>query len=237
MTTQLAIKQVDFLGADLLAVQTEDFEVYAAINPILRGMGLNEKQTEYQRDKWLTDRVIAKGTRKFSGTLLNNKTGKDTWTISLKKLPLALAKINITPAMRRDNPELSTILEEYQDKCADVLAAAFLSGPGSYAALKEQIKAELLQELRTNPQIAGCVALQPGQDVWCITWYNRRYRLFRERVSRVICDGSGRIVCYRATLNGCGCDRRRIYPGEIGRKTFTSEQAAKEALDSYPWEL
>lgn len=41
-------------------------------------------------------------------------------------LPLALAKINITPKMKREQPELTSKLELYQDKCADVLASVFL---------------------------------------------------------------------------------------------------------------
>lgn len=42
-------------------------------------------------------------------------------------LPLWLAKINITPTMKRENPELVDRLIEYQLKAKDVLAEAFLS--------------------------------------------------------------------------------------------------------------
>ena len=47
---------------------------------------------------------------------------KETYCISQHKLPLALAKINITPKMKQNQPELVSKLELYQDKCADVLS-------------------------------------------------------------------------------------------------------------------
>ncbi len=50
----------------------------------------------------------------------------EVWCISNRKLPLALAKISITPKMRREQPETSNKLELYQEKCADVLANVFL---------------------------------------------------------------------------------------------------------------
>lgn len=51
---------------------------------------------------------------------------KETYCISQNKLPLTLAKINITPKMKQKQPELASKLELYQDKCADVLASVFI---------------------------------------------------------------------------------------------------------------
>ena len=48
------------------------------------------------------------------------------YCISQHKLPIALAKINITPKMKQTQPELASKLELYQDKCADVLASVFI---------------------------------------------------------------------------------------------------------------
>lgn len=123
----LIIKQVDFMGGNLLAIQEKvTGKIYTAINYVLRGLGFDEKQIEYQRDKWVEDKVISKGTLKFSGTLIKAKTGKDIWCISVNKLPLALAKINITPKIENEMPELAEKLEAYQNECADILAQAFL---------------------------------------------------------------------------------------------------------------
>ena len=123
----LVVKNVPFCGTELLAVQERgNGKIYAGINPILRDLGFDEKQIEYRRDKWVTDKAVSKGTLKFSGTFLGLKTGKDVWCIDIMKLPLALVKLEITPKMEKDMPELSAKLEEYQDRCADVLAEAFL---------------------------------------------------------------------------------------------------------------
>lgn len=48
-----------------------------------------------------------------NGTTLFDE--KETYCISQRKLPLALAKINITPTMKRNQPELVSKLELYQD--------------------------------------------------------------------------------------------------------------------------
>lgn len=49
-----------------------------------------------------------------------------TECISVHKLPLGLAKINITKRLERDYPNITEKLELYQDKCADVLASVFI---------------------------------------------------------------------------------------------------------------
>lgn len=124
----VVVKEVEFFGTELLAIKDVDSgNVYAGINAILKDMGFDDKQIEYRRDKWVSDKSLSKGTLKFSGTLIGAKTGKDVWCIDIKKLPLALAKLEITPKMEKEMPELSKKLEVYQDACVDVLAAAFLS--------------------------------------------------------------------------------------------------------------
>lgn len=123
----LIVKDVPFCGTELLAVQQkESGKIYVGINSILRELGFDEKQIEYRRDKWRDDKVLGKGIRKFSGTLLGAKTGKDVSCMEIKRLPLALAKIDVTPKMAGDMPDLAEKLEKYQDECADVLAQAFL---------------------------------------------------------------------------------------------------------------
>lgn len=127
MKNELVVKNVDFCGTELLAVKKkEDGKIYVGVNSILRELGFNEKQIEYRRDKWRDDKVLSKGVLKFSGTLVGAGTGKETWCIDIMKLPLALAKIEVTPRMSEELPDLADKLEKYQDECADVLAAAFL---------------------------------------------------------------------------------------------------------------
>lgn len=121
----LVTKNVPFCGAELLAVQDEFGKIYAGINSILRELGFDENQVRYRRDKWMSDKVISKGVRKFLHPSINGGN-QETYCIDIKKLPLALAKLDITPKMEKDMSWLSGRLEEYQESCADVLADAFL---------------------------------------------------------------------------------------------------------------
>ena len=134
--TALQVTNFDFYGDNLIALKDNATgEIYTAINSVLRGIGFTDKdQIRKRRDKWINDVVISKGVVKFNiptqevvtknDTTLFDK--KETYCISQHKLPLALAKINITPKMKQNQPELVSKLELYQDKCADVLASVFI---------------------------------------------------------------------------------------------------------------
>ena len=137
MNTQTALQVTDFnfYGDELIALKDNATgEIFTAINSVLRGIGFTDKeQIRRRRDKWINDPVISKGVIKFNipiqEVVTKNDTtllDKETYCISQHKLPIALAKINITPKMKQTQPELSSKLELYQDKCADVLASVFI---------------------------------------------------------------------------------------------------------------
>ena len=127
INTALQVTNFDFYGDDLIALQDNATgEIYASITHILRGIGFTERQIEHQKKKFLNDEVISKGTQKFSGVDLQMPSINEITCISNRKIPLALAKINITPKMKQTQPELAVKLELYQDKCADVLASVFI---------------------------------------------------------------------------------------------------------------
>ncbi|WP_304528260.1 phage antirepressor N-terminal domain-containing protein [Romboutsia ilealis] len=124
--TALQVTNFNFYGDELIALKDNaTAEIYTSINSILRGLGFNtDRQIQYQRSKWLKDRSISKGVSKF---VIPTQSGtQDTFCISTHKLPLALAKINITKRLERNYPHITSKLELYQDKCADVLASIFL---------------------------------------------------------------------------------------------------------------
>ena len=124
---ELVTKNVPFCNSELLAVKEQSTgRIYAGINSVLRELGFSDKQIEYRRDKWKDDKVLSKGILKFSGTLIGAGTGKDTWCIEVMKLPLALAKIEITQKTREERPEFSKKLLEYQLKAKNILAEAFM---------------------------------------------------------------------------------------------------------------
>lgn len=138
MNTQTALQVTDFnfYGDNLIALKDNATgEIFTAINSVLRGLGFTDKdQIRKRRDKWINDSVISKGVVKFNipmqEVVTKNDTtllDKETYCISQHKLPIALAKINITPKMKQSQPELASKLELYQDKCADVLASVFIN--------------------------------------------------------------------------------------------------------------
>lgn len=122
----LQVTNFDFYGDSLIAIRDNATgEVYTVINYVLRGIGFTELQIKHLRKKWSKDSIVADGVQNF---VTHDDLGRlqDTNCISMRKLPLALAKINITPKMKREQPELASKLELYQDKCADVLASVFI---------------------------------------------------------------------------------------------------------------
>ena len=125
--TALQVTNFNFYGDELIALKDNATgEIYTSITHVLRGIGFSEKQIEHQRKKIITDEILKSHTQKFLGVDLDMPSINEIWCISNRKLPLTLAKINITPKMKQKQPELSEKLLRYQDKCADVLASVFI---------------------------------------------------------------------------------------------------------------
>lgn len=148
----LQVTNFNFYGDDLIALRDNATgEVYTPINNILKNIGfINKDQIRKRRDKMVNDIVISKGIQIFvlptQQVVAKNDTTlfdeKETYCISNRKLPLALAKINITPKMKQTQPELAAKLELYQDKCADVLASVFIGNKST-----DQINSEMLSNM------------------------------------------------------------------------------------------
>lgn len=153
----LTVKNVPFCGTELLAVKKkESGKIYAGVNPILRDLGFDDRQIEYRRNKWVSDKSISKGVQKFSYP--SEKGGiQEGYCIDIMKLPLALAKLEITPKMENEMPELAEKLEEYQDRCADVLAEAFLpkTKPGGEVEPKRPSLTAVTSAAKFLTELAG----------------------------------------------------------------------------------
>ena len=119
----LAVKDVEFNGALLRAAQVEDI-VWVGVKWICDGLGLSEDRGKYERKKIQKDLVLSKGVNFYP--LGTDNANSDVLCLMLEYLPLWLAKISITPTMKKENPELADRLVEYQLKAKDVLAEAFL---------------------------------------------------------------------------------------------------------------
>lgn len=133
----LLVKNVEFNGAMLRAAQVESI-VYVGVKWICDGLGLNEDRGKYERKKIQKDLVLNKGVKFYP--LGTDNANSDVLCLMLDYLPLWLAKISITPTMKRENPELADKLIEYQLKAKDVLAEAFLP----------KTKEEIVPSVRNN---------------------------------------------------------------------------------------
>ena len=121
---ELEVKRVPFMGTDLMAAKDESGTIWAGVRWMCDGMGLSRNQRDFQIQKIKADSTLSKGAENFQLPTAGGK--QSVLCLKLDFVPLWLAKINITPAMQAETPELAERLEAYQLKAKDVLAAAFL---------------------------------------------------------------------------------------------------------------
>lgn len=112
------------MGADLIAARDESGIIWAGVRWMCEGIGLSDGQKLRQITNIGTDLVLSKGVANLK--LPTSGGEQEVICLNLEFVPLWLAKISITPAMQRDNPEVVERLVEYQLKAAKVLADAFL---------------------------------------------------------------------------------------------------------------
>lgn len=159
----LEIKIVSFLDAELMAARDANGQIWAGVSYICKGIGLKKNEKDRQVKIVQSDKVLAQGCVKFDAGVFD----PNNLTVALKLdfIPLWLAKINITPTMERESPELAKRLIEYQLKAKDVLAAAFLPGghgltlPKTYSAALRA----LADEVERNEELEQQVAIQNQQ--------------------------------------------------------------------------
>lgn len=151
--SNLMVKEVEFNGDELLAVQDKENEkVYVAVRWVSKGIGLTTDQAKRQIKNIREDLVLSQG---VSNLTLPTKGGnQEVLCIELDFLPLWLAKISITPKMKTNNPEMVDKLINYQIKAKEVLANAFVHNvtqiiPKTY---KESLQA-LIEQIEENEKL------------------------------------------------------------------------------------
>lgn len=122
--TGLAIKDVEFNGATLRAAQDSENIIWVGVAWVCRGIGLSQGQEKRQVANLKNDIVLSQGVANLQ--LPTNGGNQKVLCLKLDFLPLWLAKISISPTMKRENPQLVENLITYQLKAKDVLAVAFL---------------------------------------------------------------------------------------------------------------
>lgn len=120
----LAIKDVEFNNALIRACEDDDGQIWVGVGWMCKGLGLSEDRMKYERKKMQRDVVLREGVKFYP-----LHSGADVLCMHLDFVPLWLAKISITPMMRREDPELVKNLITYQLEAKNVLAAAFLKKP------------------------------------------------------------------------------------------------------------
>lgn len=149
----LEVKRVPFMGTDLMAARDEDGTIWAGVRWMCDGMGLSKGQRDRQITNINADSVISKGAANLRLPTAGGK--QSVLCLKLDFVPLWLAKINITPAMQAETPELAERLEAYQLKAKDVLAAAFLpkKARGGEAKPMTDYQQMMAETRRRNAQI------------------------------------------------------------------------------------
>lgn len=124
--SNLAIKDVSFMGSDLRACQNaEDKKVYVGVSWICNGLGMSKNLKDTQIKKIQSDLVLNRGCVKFDAGVFDENN--DVLALDIEFLAIWLAKITLTPKMQKEYPELVEKLIEYQLKAKDVLANAFVN--------------------------------------------------------------------------------------------------------------
>ena len=150
---ELEVKRVPFMGTDLMAARDEGGTIWAGVRWMCDGMGLSKGQRDRQITNINADSVISKGAANLRLPTAGGK--QSVLCLKLDFVPLWLAKINITPAMQAETPELAERLEAYQLKAKDVLAAAFLpkKARGGEAKPMTDYQQMMAETRRRNAQI------------------------------------------------------------------------------------
>lgn len=117
------VKEIPFNGSTLLGVKDENGQVWLAVKKVCIDIGLSEGQAQRQVTN-LQDDVVFNGAVKNLNCKYATQVRKTT-CIKEKFVTLWLAKISLTPAMQKKNPEAVQKLLKYQLEAADVLHNAF----------------------------------------------------------------------------------------------------------------
>lgn len=121
---EMIVKDVDLMGSTVMAAKDSNGIIWVGIKWMCQGMGMTEGQYKRQIKNIKKDLLLKNS---GSNLTLNKGSGeREVFCIKNDYLPIWLAKISITPTMRKENPDLADKLLDYQLEAKDILAEAFL---------------------------------------------------------------------------------------------------------------
>ena len=125
MENQLSVKTVPFMGDELMAARDDKTgKIYAGVSYICKGIGFDKNLKDAEVKRVQRDIVLKQGCVKFDAGVFD--PNNEAIAIDNDFIPLWLAKISITPTMKKEHPEVTNKLIQYQLKAQKVLADAFL---------------------------------------------------------------------------------------------------------------
>lgn len=141
----LEVKKVNFAGDNLMGIRNlKNKKIYAGVSFICKGIGLTKGQKDRQVLNLQEDLVLKQGCLKFEAGVID--PNNETLAIELDYLPLWLAKISLTPKMKKEQPEVVNKLVNYQLKAKDVLAEAFIKSNSLSPIDQLRLQYQVLEE-------------------------------------------------------------------------------------------
>lgn len=138
-------KKIPFEGSELLGIKDDSGKLWLAIRNVCYDLGFSDGQTRRQVENARKDIVLSKG---IAILCYPSKGGEqETLCVVEDYVTLWLAKISLTPTMRRNNPEGVQKLVLYQLKAAKTLHEAFFG--------TEEQKQEFFNDLGLTGRIEG----------------------------------------------------------------------------------
>lgn len=118
------VKEISFYNDNLIGVKDEENQIWLGIKQTCLNIGLSDGQARRQVENLKTDLVFKGGVTNLR--YLTKGGVQETACIKEDFVTLWLAKIRLTPAMQRDNPEAVDKLIRYQLEAQKVLHNAFM---------------------------------------------------------------------------------------------------------------
>lgn len=116
----LAIQNVPFYQDTIPSCIDNNKIVWSVVSIICKNIGLSENQKERQVKNIQKDLLLSRGCKKL--TLKFEGQVREALCVNNEYLPMWLAKISVTPTMKKENPETAEKLLRYQIEAKNVLA-------------------------------------------------------------------------------------------------------------------
>ncbi|WP_180272661.1 phage antirepressor N-terminal domain-containing protein [Konateibacter massiliensis] len=121
------VKEIPFNGNTLLGVKDASGQVWLAVKKVCLDIGLSEGQAQRQITNIQEEEPLKSNCCKFAivQTEGNREIKRKQLFLNEKVVTLWLAKISLTPTVKRKSPEAYNKLLKYQLEAADILHKAF----------------------------------------------------------------------------------------------------------------